>query len=351
MRNPVERMDRIRARFLRIFVLAFGLLIGFWAAFRLGLALLRPKTMLSFDSASSAWKRYFDFLTSLQPAMKISIFAGFIILGVSLAIWLLYKRNLARNPALDEAVRDERVRLLWLISFRNALAGFVVLLLFSWIFGELSVFFFGRNYFAPETMYFLKLFVLIVMSLGTFIWLDRSQTELTFRFRACEAAAAQKALPLLAIYSGWHVLYLIGRIYGNWRLYPLIGTDPHFQRLSDITRGVRLAWIAVLGVAIYLLLRPIKQMKEPGLRKAPPDDERVRTNWLKACRFSLIFVLVMLLAPILPSMAAAILWSNPPSSLMATVAKWQYILSGLQLNLLAAVVVLLGSYRHYDRED
>ena len=207
----------------------------------------------------------------------------------------------------------------------------------------------------PYAIFFLSFFVLVVTNLGTFLRLDRPRTELIFRLKAFEAAVIRKASSLFALYLGWHVLYMIGRIYWNRRFFHLYlndgRDDPHLLRHLELSRVVQLAWIAVLAILVCRLLAPALKAHGAAAKPDIMDDERVRMNWLKACRFSFLIVLALLLASLLPSFVFNITANHLPHNLIASVTKWAYVLSGLQLNLLAAVAALLGSYLYYDRKD
>jgi hypothetical protein len=362
MRNIVERMDWLRTLCLRIFVFVFGLLMGFWIFSGLALAFLRTKRKLDFHG--QGWKRYFDFFNSIQPVLKISIIVALAFFGISLAVWLLYKRKLARNPAIDTAVRDERVRLIWLLAFRKAILAVIALQFILWILQDLSPFFLGR-YFVKEDMYFhLTLFVLVVTSLGIFLALDRRSIGLAeneetapplfSRLTSFESAVVRKAPSLLGLIIGWDILYIIGTIYRNFRFLKIMDVNDYarIERNLNIIRAGWIAWIAVLAILVYRLLIPSIKARRARAQTAMLDDERARMNWLRACRFSVLFVLAMLFISTLPAIALAIIWGmHLPYDLARSLTRWGYIVSDLRLILMAAPVALLGSFLHYDRKD
>jgi hypothetical protein len=363
MINIVERMDRLRTQFLKAFVITFGSIIGFWIIFELLLALMRPKNISSLGSSRPIWERYINFLYSVELALKICLFAGLVVLGISLVGWLLYKRKLARNPAINTAVRDERVRLIWLLAFRRTVAAVITLQLILWILQNLTPFFMVRSPITPHLDFFLTLFVLVLTSLGTFLSLDRRATILgqegesthpPFLFcpSSLEATIIHKAPSLLRLYLGWHALFIIGMVFWNWMRLHMNGSsnDPRILRFYEISRGALLAWFAVLAVLVYRLLFSFKKARQAALKTPASDDERVQTNWLRACRFSFLVVLSVQIVWaagnfIFVGLLARV-FARSPFFLNGT-----FYLSGLRLNLLAAVATLLGSYLYFDRKE
>jgi len=356
-------MDRIRTRFLKVFLIAFGSFIGFCVVFQLLLALLRPNNTSSLESSQPAWQRYINFVQSLEPTLKIILFAGLFIIGISLIGWLLYKKKLAKNPAIDTAVRDERVRFIWLLAFRKTIAALIILQFILWILNNLTPFFMIRSPITPRLDYFLTLFVLVITSLGTFLRLDRqtmilreergnSLPALSSRFSSLESAVIHKTSSLLRIYLGWHILFIIGMVYWNWTRLHLIGSgnDPQILRYYKIARVAQLAWFAVLVVLVYRLLASPKKARQVALKTLESVDERVQINWLRACRFSFVIVLSLQIVWAVVNFVYLGLFARIIAR-STIIFNGIFYLSGLHLSLLVSVATLLGSYLYFDRKE
>lgn len=365
MRNVVERLDRYRTRFISTFLFAFSLLTGFLIIVQLLLVLMRPTVGPFTGPSAPAWKRYFGFLMSIEPAIRICAISGLFVFGILLAGWLLYKRKLAAEPEAGSAVRDERVRLFWLLAFRRAVAAVIALHLILWILQNIWPFLIsGSSITAAEPVFFMTLFVLVVTSLGTFLRLDRRATKLAekgenpelpslYRLTSFEAAVTRKASSIFGLYLAWHALFIAGRIYWNWRLLNMDGgpDDGRILGYMQVSGFVHLVWITVLAVFAFLLLVPSKKARRsavvtPGLR-----DERIWMNWLKACRFSFLLVLALLAVSALPSAAFNLSAGELPHDLISSLLRWGFLLAGLHLGLLAATAGLLGSYLYFDRKN
>jgi len=362
MRNIVERMDRLRTLYLRIFVFAFGLLMSFWIL--IGLATVFLRSMTKPYSQGKGWKLYYDFIRSIQPIIKISVFIALVVFGISLTLWLLYKRKLARDPAIDTAVRDERVRFIWLLACRKAILAVIALQFLLWILQDLSPFLLGL-YLVKEDLYFyLTLFVVVITSFGTFLALDRKSTVLTAneetspplfsRLTSFESAVMLKAPSMFGLFLGWAILYIIGTMYRNFRFLKIMDANDfaRIERNLNIVRAGWIAWIAILAILVYLLIIPSIRARRGSAQTVTLDDERARMNWLRACRFSVFFLLAMFFISTLSAIALATIWGmHLPNGLARSLTRWAYIVSDMHFILLAAPVALLGSYLHYDRKD
>jgi hypothetical protein len=188
--------------------------------------------------------------------------------------------------------------------------------------------------------------------------MDRYRTGIAiFRLAPFERVIIRKAPSLLSMYLGWHILYIIGTIYRNSRFLKIIHADddPRLQRSLYSVRAGWIFWIGILAIlALFLLVRSPKAGRDV-VNAILPDDERIQMNWLRACRLSFLFVLMLLLASRLISIIYYVIfhyvWNDrPPAQLMTSLFNWQYILSDLKIILLTAVVTLLGSYHHYDNK-
>jgi hypothetical protein len=364
MRNIVECLDRYRTRLISTFLLAFSLLTGFLIIVQLLLILMRPTVGPFTGPSAPAWKRYFGFLMSIEPAIKICAVSGLFVFGILLAGWLLYKRKLAAEPEAGSAVRDERDRLFWLLAFRRAVAAVIALHLILWILQNIWPFFISGSPITAEPVFFMTLFVLVVVSLGTFLRFDRRATKLAeeienfetpsaYHLKSFEAAVTRKASAVFGLYLGWHALFIAGRIYWNWRLLNMEGgpDDARILGYMQISRLILLVWIAVLAVLVYLLLVRSKKARRVGGETVGLGDERIFMNWLKACRFSFLLVLALLAVSALPSVAFNLLASELPHDLISSLVTWNFLLAGLHLGLLAATGGLLGSYLYFDRKN
>ncbi len=365
MKNVVERLDSYRTRFISTFLLAFSLVTGFLIIVQILLVLMRPTAGPFTGPSAPAWKRYFGFLTSIEPALRICAVSGLFVFGILLAGWLLYKRKLAAAPEAGRAVRDERVRLFWLLAFRRAVAAVIALHLLLWILQNIWPFFFsGSRITAAVPVFYMTLFVLVVTSLGTFLRLDRRATKLAekggnpeppslYNLTSFEAAVTRKASAIFGLYLGWHALFIAGRIYWNWRLLNMDGgrDDARILGYMRLSGFVHLAWITVLGVLVYLLLVRSKKARRSSVATPGLRDERIHMNWLKACRFSFLLVLALLAVSALPSVAFNLSASELPHDLISSLVRWDFLFTGLHLGLLAATAGLLGSYLYFDRKD
>ena len=364
MRNVVERMDSYRTLLIKTFLTAFSLLFGFLMAVQLLLNLMRPRTVRFSGPSAPSWKRYIDFSMSIQPAMKIFVLSGLFIFGLSLAGWLLYKRKLAAEPEVGSAVRDERIRLFWLFSFRKAVAAVIALHLLLWILRNTWPFFVIGSPITTDLGANLMLFVLVVTSLGTFLRLDRRATKLAekgenpepsslYHLTSFEATVARNAPAALGLYLVWHGLFIVGRIYWNWRLLKM---DSHpdgagLLGYRQISGFAHLVWIIVLAVLVYLLLVRSKKAPGPVVGTAALGDERVLMNWLKACRFSFLLALAHFFVSVLPSAAITIWADDVPHEIFSSLLRWETLLMGFHLGLLVPIGGLLGSYIYFNRKD
>ncbi|MCX6561368.1 MAG: hypothetical protein NTZ26_12745 [Candidatus Aminicenantes bacterium] len=353
MKNAVEMMDRLRTRFITAFTALYVLLMGFWILWGVAFSLLRPQPFGDF--ANPSMKRWVHFITSTRPILEIVSVATFTFFAIALVLWLLYKKKLSRNPAIDTAVRDERVRLIWLLSFRRTMAVAIALQFVLWILNNSTLILFGRDPLLTQS-HNLMLLVLVVVSLGTFLSLDRRRTELSPSLTSFESAVIRKAPSLLGLYLGWHLVYMIGTIYRNCQ-FLLNNKDADYPRVLRILKWVRggwLAWIAILAIMVYFFL--FRSSRSQPAIAVLSGDERIWMNWLKACRVSFLIVLTLFLAPLLPWIPffiISIFSSHLAQSLLSllSLSKIQFIFANVQFNLLAAVIALLGSYLYYDRKD
>ena len=363
MRNIVERMDRYRTLLIKTFLTAFSLLFGFLIVVQLLRNLLRPRIVRFSGPSAPSWKRYIDFSMSIQPAMMIFVVSGLIIFGLSLAGWLLYKRKLAAEPELGSAVRDERIRLFWLFSYRKAVAALIVLDLLLWILQNTWPFFIVGSSILTDLGGNLTLFVLVVTSLGTFLRLDHRATKLAkkgenpeppslCRLTSFEATIARNAPAALGLYLGWHGLFIVERIYWNWRLLNMDGRLDRAGLLGylEISRFAHLVWIIVLAVLVYLLLVRSKKARGPGVGTPYLGDERVLMNWLKAYRFSFLLFLAYLFVSALPAAAITIWADELPHGAFSSLINWGTFFISLRPDLLVPVAGLLGSYLHSNRK-
>ena len=156
MANAIEKMNRMRNYIVRGFF--FGSLVAFGVFM---------------------WPTYYSIFGVSKPYIQMYRFFEWGLLALTATILIfaivywLYKKKLKKDPALREAVNDERVRQNWLRSYRFAFY-MIITVTIIWKFYELFIFNIAgpRRLMLPHNPW-LTLFVATLSVTGAFLYLNR----------------------------------------------------------------------------------------------------------------------------------------------------------------------------------
>lgn len=154
MHSKIEKMNKMRRNILK------GMLIGWGILF---LWILLPTARL--------------FIRDYKLHSQIFWITGIIILSIYIIVYLIYKWKIMKDPSVQTAVNDERVRLDWLRAFRFAFFTLIGITIF-WKWWETSL--------VPEVLHrqiriihppWLIWFVSIFALIGSFLYYNREIKE------------------------------------------------------------------------------------------------------------------------------------------------------------------------------
>ena len=166
MANTIEKMNAVRNTIVRV------VFIGSMFAFGLFMfpTLYSLFCRITGTSATLLIGRRFRFF-------EWGLLAWLATILLFVIVYWLYKRGLKRNPALREAVNDERVKLCWLRSYRFAFYMIVFVNVFYKVY-EIFIF----NITSPNRVMlphspWLTVFVATLSVTGAFLYLNRAANE------------------------------------------------------------------------------------------------------------------------------------------------------------------------------
>jgi ABC-type Fe3+-siderophore transport system permease subunit len=167
MINSIETIDRRRKRLIVSILAGFGIWYGF---------LLLPKI---YEGIYFLRYRHTPHPHILPFMEKIGIYfylAGVLIslvLAVCLLIWLLYKKNLKKDPALRAALNDELVKQNWLKAYRFSFFCTIALLVLILVCRILDSYTMGRLAMIEGLNIHLLLYTAVMSCLGSFLYFNR----------------------------------------------------------------------------------------------------------------------------------------------------------------------------------
>ena len=117
MESKIEKMNRMRKIILICFLIGWGTLC---------LWILKPTII----SLKFVWRDASSQIRFLQPWLKGLWILGVIILSIYILVYAAYKIKIKKDPFVDTAVNDERVKLNWLRAFRFAFYTLIAITIF-----------------------------------------------------------------------------------------------------------------------------------------------------------------------------------------------------------------------------
>lgn len=117
MKSKIEKMNRMRKIILICFLIGWGTMC-IW---------IMKQTIISLQFV---WWDALPFIRRIQPYLKGLWILGVIILSIYIIIYMAYKIKIKKDPFVDTAVNDERVRLNWLRAFRIAFYALIGIIIF-----------------------------------------------------------------------------------------------------------------------------------------------------------------------------------------------------------------------------
>jgi len=169
MINSIETIDRRRKRLIVSLLAGFGIWYGF---------LLVPniyEAIYLFRYGRSPRPHIFPFIEKIGIYFYLAGVLMFIVLAVCLLIWLLYKKDLKKDPALRAALNDELVKQDWLKAYRFSFFCTMALLVLLLLRRILDSYMMGRLAMIESLNIHLLLYTAVMSCLGSFLYFNRER--------------------------------------------------------------------------------------------------------------------------------------------------------------------------------